>query len=337
MRMPRIKLEERAFYHCISRVVDRQRLITASERERFIAIMRKVEGFCGVRVLTFAILSNHIHILTEVPEREELTDEEFLDRLRYLYDEVVVNNIAIVLEMNRQGGNQAGAELIRAPYLCRMYDLSHFMKTLKQKYTQSYNKLMGRKGTLWEERFKSMVLEGEGNPMAIVGAYLELNPIRAGMIADPKDYRHTGYGAAMGGDTRAREGIAVIMRSLGIEGDWATISSEYRKFIYMQGIEGGLTPDGKPIRAGFSPEEVQRVLDEDGKVHLHEALRCRVRYLTDGVALGRREFVEKIFRKHREKFGHKRRTGARPMKHANWDGLCTLRDLRLQVMTVPRE
>ena len=337
MRMARIKMEGRALYHCISRVVDRQWLLTNRERERFVTIMRQVEGFCGVHVLTYAIMSNHFHILTDIPERKELSDEEFLDRLRYLYDEVVVNNIAIVLEMNRKDGNSVGAELIRAPYLCRMNDLSHFMKTVKQKYTQAYNKSVGRKGTLWEERFKSMVIEGEGKSMAIVAAYFELNPVRAGMVGDPKDYRHTGYGAATGGDELAREGIRVIMRSMGIEGHWATISSEYRKLIYMQGEEAGLTLEGKPIRAGFSPEEVKRVLDEGGRLSLHEALRCRVRYLTDGVALGRKEFVEEVFRKHREKFSHKRRTGARPMKHAHWGELFTLRDLRREVVTVPRE
>jgi hypothetical protein len=61
-------------------------------------------------------------------------------------------------------------------------------------------------------------------------------------------------------------------------------------------------------------------------------MQCRVRYLSDGAVLGTRSFVEEIFEKHREQFGLKRKSGARPMKFGDWGGLCTMRDLKLQVI-----
>jgi len=45
----------------------------------------------------------------------------------------------------------------------------------------------------WAERFKSVLLEG-GEALAAVAAYIELNPVRAGLCADPKDYRYCGFG-----------------------------------------------------------------------------------------------------------------------------------------------
>ena len=45
------------------------------------------------------------------------------------------------------------------------------------------------------ERFKSALLEG-GEVLAAVAAYVELNPVRAGLCADPKDYRYSGYAEA---------------------------------------------------------------------------------------------------------------------------------------------
>ena len=48
-----------------------------------------------------------------------------------------------------------------------MYDLGEFMKTLKQRLTQSYNGQHGRKGTLWEERYKSILVEGSANALSI--------------------------------------------------------------------------------------------------------------------------------------------------------------------------
>jgi hypothetical protein len=76
------------------------------------------------------------------------------------------------------------------------------------------------------------------------------------------------------------------------------------------------------------------VVDEGGRLSKQELLQCRVRYLSDGVVLGTRSFVEEVFAKHRDQFGIKRKSGARAMKYGDWGGLCTMRDLRLQVLDV---
>ena len=59
--------------------------------------------------------------------------------------------------------------------------------------------------------------------------------------------------------------------------------------------------------------------------------RCRVRYFTDGAALGSEEFVQGIFEEFRSQFGAKRRRGPRQMKGSDWEGLTVLRDLRREV------
>jgi len=89
------------------------------------------------------------------------------------------------------------------------------------------------------------------------------------------------------------------------------------------------------VRKGFDPERVAEVLESGGRLPKHEILRCRVRYFTDGVVLGSEEFVESIYRKYRDEFGLKRTSGARPMKYGQWDGLCTMRDLRKAVVIIP--
>jgi hypothetical protein len=77
-----------------------------------------------------------------------------------------------------------------------MYDLSEFMKGVKQRFTQWYNREHGRTGTLWEGRFKSVLVEG-GFAARVVAAYIDLNPVRAGMVSRPEDYRWSSYGVAM--------------------------------------------------------------------------------------------------------------------------------------------
>jgi hypothetical protein len=66
-----------------------------------------------------------------------------------------------------------------------------------------------------------------------------------------------------------------------------------------------------------------------GRLPLSAVLRCRVRYFTDGVALGSEEFLERFFQSKREVglFGTRRRTGARNMRYAQWGEMRTMRDL----------
>ena len=70
-------------YHVISRVVDRRFVLGDAEREHFRMFMRMQENFSGCRVLAYCVMSNHFHILLEVPPMPEagISDEELLKRL----------------------------------------------------------------------------------------------------------------------------------------------------------------------------------------------------------------------------------------------------------------
>jgi hypothetical protein len=74
------------------------------------------------------------------------------------------------------------------------------MKLVKQRFTQWYNRKHGRKGTLWEERYRSVLVDSAGEALATMAAYIDLNPVRAGLVDDPKDYPWCGYGEATEGN-----------------------------------------------------------------------------------------------------------------------------------------
>ncbi len=94
----------------------------------------------------------------------------------------------------------------------RMGDLPEFMRVLKQTFTCWYNAKEGRKGTLWDARYRSVVVEG--NPLALlsVAAYIDLNPVRAGLVVDPVESVWSGYGSACGGDSASRKGLTCWVR-----------------------------------------------------------------------------------------------------------------------------
>ncbi|MBK1830287.1 transposase [Verrucomicrobiaceae bacterium R5-34] len=91
MRQPRFisptAETDSSLYHCISRVVDRQYILGRAEKDMFVQMMRDYEEFCGVRVLSYCIMSNHFHLLVEVPPKVKgaavaMPDEDFLVRMK---------------------------------------------------------------------------------------------------------------------------------------------------------------------------------------------------------------------------------------------------------------
>lgn len=71
---------------------------------------------------------------------------------------------------------------------------SLLMKALGQRYTQYMNRRYGRTGTLWEGRFRSCLVEGE-RYLLTCQRYIELNPVRAGMVPTPGKYQWSSYRA----------------------------------------------------------------------------------------------------------------------------------------------
>jgi len=335
MRTARIKETGGAHYHIMSRIIDRQMLLSNSDKARFVSVMRKVEGFCGIEILTHATLTNHWHALVYIPPPQPLSDEELIRRLGFLYPKPLVDNIARDLSDRREAGLDEAAEALKAKYTYRMYDLSEFAKTLKQRFTQSYNARHQRTGTLWNERFKSILVQGSEQALSAIAAYIDLNPLRAGLVGDPKDYRFSGYGEAVAGSRRARRGIRSVIRSLGRDGRWPQTAKQYRKLLYLAGEQRVEGAEERAHRPGFSAEEVQAVLDAGGELNTAQVLRCRVRYFTDGAVLGSRAYVEEVFGRHRSYFSAKRTTGARRMTGAAWGDLYTARRLRLNPIIVP--
>jgi hypothetical protein len=214
-----------------------------------------------------------------------------------------------------------------------MYDVSVFMRELKQRFAQWHNKRVGRKGPLFDDRFKSVLLEDDETVLLTMAAYIDLNPVRAGLVEDPKDYRWSGYGEAVAGKPLRRRGL---MRIYGEEsGDgrkWKRYQAWYRSALFGAVEEAGVAEVGgsgrRRRRRGVRPESASRVQRQRGQLNICQVTRVRVRYFTQSLAFGRREWVEEVFVRNREKMRVKREDGARKPKEeelGDWRGLIDLR------------
>ena len=318
--------------HCVSRVVDRQFLLGDEEREVFVEMMRMYEEFCGIKVLSYCVMSNHFHILLEIPPRihaVDLSDEEFLAKLGSIYSGAYVKEVKSWMQkLNKNQATKAMREL-KAKYTYRMGNMSEFMKSLKQRFSRWYNKTHGRRGTLWEERYSSTAVSA-GSAAKMVAAYIDLNPLRAGMVDDAKNYRWSSYGEAVAGGKKALENYQHLYQSSDRAGAMVEelsaeeVLQKYRMLMAEEGVEAD--QDGLPMtqgqraskrrkkRSGYSREEVDQILEKNGKLSRAELLRCKTRYFTDGAVIGSKSFVNGFFKRVKEGLAGDRQVGAKPMR-----------------------
>lgn len=355
-------LEKPSIYHLISRVVDRRMAFGPGEKERFRTLMRMTEDFTGCRVLSYCLMSNHFHILLEVPPRpiEPIPDTELFRRLAIFYPPWKVAEQRQLLNLARESGNIAETQRLLESHTYRMHDLSEFMKILLQRFTTWFNRRTQRSGRLWEQRFKSVLVES-GFAAQTVAAYIDLNPVRAGLCEDPIDYRWSSYAEAAAQGHKARSGLVRIMEQLTAKSsryanptswqsdpaeldrqarEWshAGLASRYR--LFLLGKSTRVERDGRVVRKGMNREKARNEIDQiqptPGTRHLavSEVIRSRVRHFTDGAVIGGKAFVEEAFDGSRSYFGHRRQSGARKPKGslAGLSGeIWTARDLRKDV------
>ncbi|MDO8789728.1 MAG: hypothetical protein Q7J42_16760 [Sulfuritalea sp.] len=105
------------------------------------------------------------------------------------------------------------------------------MQSLGRRYVQYANRFYRRTGSLWEGRYKSSVVQAESHLMACM-RYIELNPVRAAMVADPGGYRWSSYRANGLAQPDAR--LTPHSLYLGIDADPASRCSAYRALFRRQ-------------------------------------------------------------------------------------------------------
>ena len=232
------------------------------------------------------------------------------------------------------------------------------MKALLIRFTRWFNRTHERRGSLWEERFKSVIVES-GIAARTITAYIDLNPVRAGMVSDPALYRWSSYGEALGGGAkgngkRAREGLVRACLSdqgVGFEAEaWKQVSRVYRRTLgaALEKRSGGAeemvrekqrrrsevsqTGPTCPTADGVAAKPVNDTVLPD--LGMTAMLGHRVRYFTDGAVIGSRGFVNECFSAARERFTPGRKDGARRMRGNGTSAagvLWSVRDLRVRV------
>jgi hypothetical protein len=158
-------------------------------------------------------MDNHFHLVVRIPSPEEpVPEEEVLRRYAVLVGKEKAGELESRLAHMRERGDSHSVDIILDRMRSRMYDLSQFGKTFKETFGRIFRRRRPWCGNLWEGRFKSTLI-GEAEYLRICTAYVELNPVRAGLSTSSSGYEWCTTGAAERGNAfaqRCRERLAAV-------------------------------------------------------------------------------------------------------------------------------
>jgi putative transposase len=296
--------DQRTIYHVMSRTALEGLPFGDFDNDRMVEIIKRFSSLYFTEILGFCMMGNHFHILIRMIPDTHFTDEEIKTRfVRFNGEEAFFNESLIPYYRNKWSS------------------LSEFLKELKQSISRDYNKRHRRRGTLWGERFKSCIVEN-GETLINCLAYIDLNPIRAGIVERPEDYRWNSLGYHF--QQNNKDGFLSLDFGLVEFGelDAAERLRRYRQYVY----EAGAIPHPEKQGAGVIDSAVlEEEREKDFNVDKIRRFRYRTRYFTDSGIIGTKAFVAENYQRFKHLFQSKHEKKPKPV--SGIDGMYSLKRL----------
>lgn len=297
MRQARIKIDfQDTWHHCYNRIAGTSQDLPFhdAEKEKFVRILMRVNLLYTVRVVAYQVMSNHFHLLVQVPTAEPSPEETCRRYERFHHGKRTLEKDSPACRI----------------WQARCRDVSWFMRHLQHLYTAWYNRTrpVRRRGSLWADRFKNTILE-DGFAVWSCWNYIENNPVRAGMVTDAADYRFCSHGVwHQTGRHPFEQNVAAIILPL------------------MNGLFG--VSSLVEIRSQMDRNLAEKEEREPTNVTFSFTVKRRVRHWTSGLVIGSELFVRDIMNRYRSSESldrHRLATSSPKSDHR----LCAWRRLRL--------
>ena len=304
--MPRISRllvkEENAIYHIISRTALPGFVFGDVEKDYLLNLIKRLSAVFFVDIFGFCIMGNHFHLLLKIKTSDNYSDSEVKKRVELYY----------------QDENRLVTDGQLPFFREKLSNLSEFIKEVKQRFSRYYNKLHGRRGYFWGDRFKSVIVEN-GDTLINCLAYIDLNPIRANIVEKPEDYRWSSIGYHIQTGNKAN----FLSTDFGLNGYEEMTEEErlkdYREFMYEKGALE--TEKGTTIEDAVIDKE----RGKDYELTTVDRLRYKTRYFTDSGIIGTKGFVNGYYKQFKNYFYTSRTK--KPKKIAGLNGIYSLKTL----------
>ena len=301
-RTSRLLIPDQAtVYHIISRTALQGLPLNDAEKDQLASLMKRLGRLYFTEILGFCCMGNHFHLLVRMLPEDIFSDVDLQQRHEHFF-----------------GDQKRFCEGHIPFYRLKYASLSEFIKELKQSFSRWYNRRTGRKGFFWAERFKSVIVEN-GDTLINCLAYIDLNPVRAGIVAKPEDYRWSSLGCHV--QQGNSDGFLSLDFGLNEPGplDNADRLRRYRQYVYEIGeLE---TVHG----ARIAPETAENERRRDYTLTCKDRFLYRSRYFTDSAVIGSREFVLESFQRFRAALNISK--DRQPKRVTGLDGMYSLKRL----------
>jgi REP element-mobilizing transposase RayT len=238
-------------------------------------------------------MGNHFHILVRMHPSNSFTDSQIKQRYAAFFGEEAPSSGDAINYYRRKRAN-----------------LSEFIKAIKQTFSRSYNKRHRRRGSLWGERFKSLIVE-DGETLINCLAYIDLNPIRAGIVKRPEDYRWSSLGYHL--QTGNQDGLLSMDFGLVEFGELNALERlrRYRQYVYAVGaLDRSANKPAKTIDGQIAEKERKKGY----ALTKIDRFRYRTRYFTDSGIIGSKSFVAGKYQLFKHLFRSKNEKIPKPIK-----------------------
>ena len=261
-------------YHVMSRTALDGLPFDDVANDQLLELIRDFSQLYFAEILGFCLMGNHFHILVRMHPDSEFSDAQIKQRyVDFFGSETLFCNDHI------------------SHYRKKWSSLSEFVKAIKQTFSRAFNKRHHRRGTLWGERFKSLIVE-DGETLINCLAYIDLNPIRAGIVERPEDYRWSSLGYHV--QTGNQDGFLSMDFGLVEFGEMSHSERlrRYRQYAYEAGaLNRSANESAKTIEAQIVEEEQKKGY----ALNRIDRFRYRTRYFTDSGIIGTKAFVAQKF------------------------------------------
>jgi hypothetical protein len=195
-----VLLDETPYYHCVSRCVRRAFLCGVDalsgknyehRRQWIVDRIKQLTDIFAIDSCAYSVLQNHYHVILHV-DTERATDWselEVIERWERLFSLPVIVQRYLAKEAITQAERDTVSELL-TKWRIRLHDISWFMRCLNEPIARQANQEDGCTGRYWEGRYKSQALLDE-KALAACMAYVDLNPVRAGLAETPEQSEYT--------------------------------------------------------------------------------------------------------------------------------------------------
>ena len=208
------------------------------------------------------------------------------------------------------------------PYLRdKLSSLSEFVREIKVGFARYYNRRHNRRGYFWGDRFKSVIVD-KGETLVNCLAYIDLNPLRAGLVERPEDYRWSSLGYHLQTRNKGR----FLSTDFGLKEFNVKNKKErirhYRRYVYEA---GALNRPDKMQASVIDPRVVAKERRKGFEITRFSRFRYRTRYFSDSGIIGSKKFVSETYERFKHLFYSKHEKKPRPIK--GLDGMYSLKRL----------